>query len=259
MLMIEEVVALARLGEIGRRASRLYIQLEQLGPADWARLDCLAVPTSWRAIRTVNGHESSQALRDVREILDVRLTREATDANRVGDVEPLVRSRFAKVDAALLALTTEHLDSKKKAMLLDPWTQVCGRLPAWAHPALDARDLDLIAATGVMRRLSHLSVTSIERVAANVDRREPACRDLARAIPGLLAGRFSLASGEWTFDTVTEFGAGRRLDPALVETAAFGASCSLVGLALAPQLRDDWARLARRLWHEPAALAATNA
>src|SRR5262245_60575309 len=124
MLMIEELVALARLGEPGRRASRLYIQLEQLGPEDWARLDCLTVPTAWRAIRIVNELEANQALGELREILHIRLTREATDAYPGRQVEPLVRSRFAKVDAAILALTNEQLDSRKKSMLLDPWTHV---------------------------------------------------------------------------------------------------------------------------------------
>lgn len=257
MLMIEEVVALARLGELGRRASRLYIQLEQLSEADWARLDCLAVPASWRAIRIVNEHESSQALWDLREILHARLVREVTESGQHQDVEPIVRSRFAKIDAALLALTNERLDAKKKSMLLDPWTHVCGRLPAWSHPALDAKDLDLIAATAVMRRVSHLSVTSLERVGANVERRDTTCRALAQAIPGVLAGRFSSSSGEWTFDAVTAFGTARRVDPSVVERAAFGASCSIVGLAAGPQLRDDQARLARRLWHEPALAAAS--
>jgi hypothetical protein len=259
MLMIEEVVALARLGDVGRRASRLYVQLDQLTPQDWARLDCVAVPTSWRALRIVHEHESSQALWDLRDILRIRLTREARHAAPVTDVEPLVRSRFAKVDAALLALTNDQIDSTKKTMLLDPWTRVCGRLPASPHPALDAKDLDLIAAAGVMRRVRNLSASTIERVAANVERREHTCRELAQAIPPGLAKRFSPASGEWTFDAVERFGASRGINRAVVEQAAYGASCSLVGLALAPQLRDDLVRLSRRLWQESSSVAVATA
>jgi hypothetical protein len=245
MVTLEELVTLARLGEPGRRASRLFVHLDHLSADGWAAVDCVAVPASWRAVGLVHSGDPSPALTELRQLVWARLRREA-------------EATVIAPDRALVALTDERLDSRRRTLLLEPWVRVCGRLPAWAHPSFDAPDLDLTSAMGVSRRLARLSAVTLERLAANTDRRAADCDALASTIPALLAGRLSLRSGQWTYDRVAQAGCDLGVDPEVSRRAAFGASCSLVGLALGPQLRDDQVRLARRLWNEPAAVAAAG-